>query len=424
MDGLTPFRVFRYADFRRLWVGLTISASGTTLRNLSASILIYQQTRSAAWVGLLNFLGFLPLVFLSLVGGAAVDRRGSRRILVAAQVASIVIAAALAASAAAHLATPVVLCGALFLLGCAYSFTKPAAQAMIPALVPAQALTNAIAVNGLQFTLGLVLGPVTASVLLTLVGFPLAFLLDGITFGVLLLAALRLPDERRTVPGPADLTGRQGIGEAIRFVRRDALLLALLGGIVCGTAAIEVVKSLMPVFAVTSMHRAATASGFLVGAFGLGTLLGVVALGSVRCRVGLKGSIALGLAVLGGAMMSFSMTPILWVAVPLLTLAGAGHMLSFTVMTSTVFQLVPKQLRGRVLAIHALSFLGVSPFTALGAGLLAAAAGVRVAGVLAGAVGLAGAAVLAVLLSRPDARKALDRVGGVVTISPVEPFHA
>ncbi len=268
---LEPFKVLRHRGFRRLWIGLTTSTSGTSLRILAASILIFQQTHSAAWVGALNFLGFLPIVFLSLVGGLVVDRRGSRSVLVWAQSFSMCVSGSLAFLAAVHRATPLILCSAVFLLGCSYSFTKPAAQSLIPVLVPPDVLTAAIGVNGLQFTLGLVFGPITAAFLLAFFGFASAFAIDACTFGVLLLVALSMP-RKGTFPHadrldpqlhPAARPARTGqIREALRFVSRDRLLLILLLGIVSGTAGIEMVKTLMPVFVVQSLDLSPSTSGY------------------------------------------------------------------------------------------------------------------------------------------------------------------
>jgi Na+/melibiose symporter-like transporter len=392
---LAAFRVLRHRQFRRLWIGLVVSTSGTFVRILAASILIFQQTGSAAWVGVLNFLGFLPIVFLSLPGGHVVDRRGSKAVLVGAQAFSMMVSSGLAAAAAFQRATPAVLCAGVFLLGCSYSFTKPAAQSLFPALVPADSLTEAIGVNGLQFTLGMVFGPVTASLLLESLGFTAAFAIDASTFVVLLLIALSLPDVRP----PEDQRSRKGtwesIGEAVRFVTGNRVLLSLLFGIVTGTAGLEMVKTLMPVFVVEALHLRASTSGYFVGIFGTGTLLGVAAVPAVLGWLGARRTVFVGLVLLGGATLAFSLLRGGWPSSPLLVLAGAGHMMSFTVMSSAFFRLVPEGLRGRVLAIHALSFLGVSPFTALAAGALAGAGGVALSGAVFALAPVAGAALFA-----------------------------
>jgi MFS family permease len=381
--------VLRYAQFRRLWLGLVVSTSGTFLRMLAASILIFEQTNSAAWVGLLNFLGFLPIVFLSLPGGHVVDRRGSRKVLIGAQAFSMVVSTGLAAAAALDWATPTVLCAGVFLLGCSYSFTKPAAQSQIPALVPPDSLTEAIGVNGLQFTLGMVFGPITASLLLESVGFPAAFAIDASTFLVLLLISLTLPSVR-----PAD-DQHQGalasIGEALRFVRSSRLLLFLLLANVTGTLGLEMAKTLMPVFVVEALHFRAATAGYFIGIFGAGTLLGVAAAPAALRWLGATRAASLGLLLLGGGTFAFSVSRAGWPSVPLLFVAGAGHMLSHTVISSGFFRLVPEALRGRVLAIHALSFLGVSPFSALAAGALAGAAGVALSGAVFALAPIAGA---------------------------------
>jgi MFS family permease len=397
-SALGPFGVLHHREFRHLWVGLTTSTSGTALRTLSASILIYRETGSAAWVGAVNFMAFLPIVFLSLPGGYVVDRRGSRTVLIWAQVLSIAASASLAAAAALHRATPILLCTIMAVIGCCYSFTKPAAQALLPTLVPDGELTDAIAVNGLQFTLGLVFGPLAASVVLTFFGFAVAFSIDTVSFVILLMVSTSLQDvvTNRT----AGERPWKSIGEALRFVARQPVMPTLLVGIVCGTAAIEVVKTLMPVFAVRSFHVPTTAAGFLIAFFGLGTLVGVLLVSRLEARFGTAAVSVMALGVLGSSVVVFSRTRSVASAIPLLFVAGIGHMVGFSALTSMVFRIVPEPLRGRVLAVHALSFLGVSPFTALAAGFLAASAGVATAGTVMGGVGLIGAVVLGVRARR------------------------
>jgi MFS family permease len=382
-------RVLRHRRFRALWLGVTVSAGGTWLRQLAASVLMLEQTGSAAMVGLLNFTAFLPLVFLSVVGGHAVDQLSSRTVLIRAQALSAAISAGLAVAALAGRASPPVLLAGVGLLGASYAFTKPAAQALIPGLVPRQALAEAIAVNSLAFTLGLAVGPAVGSVVLRLAGPAAAFALDAVSFLPLLVIAVGLPRSARRRGGSA---GRS-IAEAFRFVARRRMLLVLLSAMACSTVAIEVVKTLMPVFVHQRLGLLPASAGLLIGVFGLGSLVGAVLAPWLERRLG-PVTLTTSSAVLGVAVVAFANLRAALLGVGLLLFAGMAFMVATVLITAAFFRVVPEALRGRVFAIHALSFLGVSPFAALVSGALAEAVGVRLAVTITGCFALLGALIV------------------------------
>jgi MFS family permease len=348
------------------------------------------QTGSAFMVGLLNFAAFFPMLVLGLVGGHYVDRWSSRRVLLVSQVASALISLALAGAAFAGQASPVVLLCAVAAQGVSYAFAKPATQAAIPALVPRTDLAPAIAMNSLAFTLGLAIGPVVAAVVLRTSGPGTAFVLDAFSYLILVFAALGLPVRDPGDGSTADGGLWRGIRDGLRFVASDHVLRVILFGMAMSTVAIEFVKTLMPVFSV-SLGRPPEFAGVLVGLFGVGSLVGAT-VAPVLDRAAASIGVSVSLAVLSMAGLVFSSVSRIAATVPLLLLAGISFMTATVLMTAAFFRRVPPPLRGRALAIHSLSFLGVSPFAALASGVLAQVWGVRTAIAITSAFALVGAA--------------------------------
>lgn len=407
-----PFYVLRYPAYRRIWIGITASASGTWLRQLTASVLILDMTGSAALVGLVNVMGFLPILFLTLLGGRAVDRTSSRTVLIASQLFSGTASLVLAVLAFLDLAHTGVLLVAVFLIGAGYAFTKPATQALLPELVPPHALSDAVSVHSLQFTLGLAIGPVLAGVVLGTLGPGAAFTLDALSFFVLLAAAWSLPERPNATP-PDGERARASISQAFHFVARRRLLVVLLVAMSCNTVAIEVVKTLMPVFAVRSFDLQAASAGLLIGVFGIGSLIGAAVGPRLEATWGVRAGIG-GLVLLGVTVLAFSNLTIVLLGAALLLASGVGFMVANVVITSTFFRSVPAGMRGRVFSIHALSFLGISPVAALASGALAEGFGVSMSGTVTGAFALLGAGVL--LLTSPEAGHSIARVDDLASV--------
>lgn len=383
---------------------MVISTSGTWVRQLAASVFVLSETDSAAMVGLVNFFGFIPIPFVSLLAGHVVDRTSCRAVLVCTQAAAATISGTMALLAATgHLSTPVVLAG-VCTLGASYAFTKPASQAILPDLVPAGMLTDAVAMQSLQFTLGLAIGPVVAALVLRWSGTAAALALDAASFVVLLAVSAGLPHREAAATRPS-IGARRSIGEGIAFVLHRRVLVVLLLGMVSSTIAIEVVKTLMPVFSVRSFEMSPGSAGLLIGAFGLGAAVGAVYAPDIRARLGATSSAAC-LAILGTSVVTFSNVDVLVVAVVLLVTAGVAFQAGTVFMTAQFFDVVPERLRGRVFAIHSLSFLGVSPFAAAASGFLAEAVGVRFSGSVTGGCALVGGAALFARRGRP--RSAAD----------------
>ena len=153
------FRAFRHRDFRLMWLGACASTIGTFVQQFAQSWLVYDLTKDPFYLGLDLFLGQLPIILLSLVGGVFADRMDRRKMLLGSQYIQMICAFALAALFFTHGVRIWEILSLSFIVGLGQSFGGPAYSALLPTLVPAEDLANAIAMNSIQFNLARVLGP-------------------------------------------------------------------------------------------------------------------------------------------------------------------------------------------------------------------------------------------------------------------------
>jgi MFS family permease len=386
--------VFGHRPFAVFWFAGLLSNTGTWLQAVAASVVMYSLTGSAFMVGVLNFVGFLPLAVFSLAGGVASDRHDRRVIVVLTSLCAMAAGGALAVVAWIQPSggiLPAALIVGSFLASTCYAFAKPALAALVPALVPRDDLRQAIAFNSLQYTAGQLVGALSATVILTVAGPAAAFGANAVTFIGPILAMAFVPDTGAR-GGADDRSIAGGIAPAARYVRSDHRIIVALAGVAMGSATYEAMRTLSPVLAARAYGQPEEVAGVLIGVASLGSAIGTLAVGTVGRRVPVHVGVPSGflLGALGSALMAVATDLPLALAGALLT--GLAFALSFTLLTTLIQDVVPDALRGRVMAIHMLAHLGTRPFVALVAGTAAAIAGGRPA-VLVMAVLLAGAAM-------------------------------
>ncbi|HUE39587.1 MAG TPA: MFS transporter, partial [Candidatus Binatia bacterium] len=220
------FAAFRSRNYTLFWTGSFVSNVGTWMQTVALGWLIYEMTGSASWLGTVSFAANAPMLVLGLVGGAVADRYDRRRLLVSTQGAAGIAALVLAVlTARGSLQIWQVMAIALA-SGIALSFYTPVAQAIIPAMVPSEALLDAVSLNSVQFNLARIAGPVAAGFAYGRIGPSGCFLLNGISFLLLAVALsrLRLPPR---LPAATESIGRQLIA-GLRYARSDPLIVAML----------------------------------------------------------------------------------------------------------------------------------------------------------------------------------------------------
>jgi len=278
--------------------------------------------------------------------------------------------------------------------GVVNAFDIPARQAFIVELVGKDDLMNAIALNSSIFNAARIVGPAVAGVLIGAAGVGTCFFLNGVSYIAVIagLLAMRLPP---FLPNALPTSAGEGVRRALAFIRGDARVSALVVLVAVFSVLGFPFIVLMPVVARDVLHTDARGYGLLMAAVGVGAMLGALGL-AVRGRRVRKGAALLdGGAAFGVLLMLVAAARSVGVALVLLSLAGCA-MIVTTALANTMLQtLVPDELRGRVMAFYAFVFVGMAPFGAFQAGLVAEHTGAPVAIVVGGAGCLIAAAIAA-----------------------------
>ncbi|MDB5057132.1 MAG: putative major facilitator superfamily transporter, partial [Chloroflexi bacterium] len=276
----------QYRNYRLLWTGALVSNVGTWLQTVAQGWLVLQLANSAFVLGLVNAIGMLPIMTLSLYGGVLADRVDRRKLLIIAEIALMMSALAMAGLTEWHLITINWLLVLVALIGVASALSSPAWMAFISELVPAQGLMNAIALNSAQFNVARVLGPAFAGTMIAIVGVAGCFTLNGLSFLAVIatLVAIRLPARQQPESRPSPW---HSLVDGLRYVAHHPEARAVLALTTIHTVFGMPFLMLMPVFARNVFHGNAGDLGVLLSAMGIGAVGGALTtarLGSAQRR--------------------------------------------------------------------------------------------------------------------------------------------
>ncbi len=384
------FSALRSRNYRVFLSGQLVSLIGTWMQTVAQSWLVYRLTGSAVLLGTVGFASQIPIFLLSPLGGMVADRWERRRVLLVTQSCMMVLALALAMlTLTGRIEVWHVLAFAA-LLGTANGFDIPARQSFIVELVERRDLLNAIALNSSMFNGARVVGPAVAGIIVATVGEGWCFFANAVSYVAVLasLLALRLPRESRERPPASPLAE---IAEGWRFVANTAPIRAilLLLGVVSLTGMPYAV--LMPVMAEDVLHAGARGLGILMGATGTGALIGALALARRNSLRGLGRLVALGALSFGVFLILFSLSRQFWLSVALLLPMGLSMLFQMASSNTLVQSMVPDRLRGRVMSVYSMTFMGMAPIGALLAGVAAGSLGAPVTIAAGGAVSIVAA---------------------------------
>ena len=364
-------RAFRHRNFRLYFAGQGISQTGTWLQTIATSWLIYHLSGSAFLLGLATFAQFIPMLLLGPFAGVWVDRQNKRKVLLVTQGFALAQSLAMLALVASGDVQPWHLIAANLVLGILNAFDSPARQAQLVELVGGREdLPNAIAFSSLLMNSARFVGPMLGGAVIAGFGEVWGFALNSLLRGAVILALWLI----RTEPRPTEKGGSgwlvqlaAGFRYAYGFVpTRSALL--LLSAV---SFSVQPYQTLAPYFARDVFHGGSETLGYLIGAGGFGAVSGMVHL-AVRPSVrGLLSQIPFTGGAAGIALVVFSFSESLWIALPMLYFVGMGTMIT-AASTNTVLQtIVEDRMRARVASIYMMAFLGVTPLGGLFAGMLA-----------------------------------------------------
>jgi MFS family permease len=396
------FRALRHRNYRLWWFGQLVSLTGTWMQTVAQGWLVLQLTNSAFLLGLTGFIGSLPVLLLSLWGGVVADRVPKRDLLVATQTTATLQAFLLAFltwSGRVRVEHVLILAA---ILGVVNAFDAPARQAFTVEMVGKEDLMNAIALGSTMFNAARIIGPAIAGVLLAIIGTAGCFTVNGVSFLAVIvgLLAMRLPP---TVTTATSEPLRRNLMQGLAYVRSNGTVLSLLALI--GTTSVFGMPYavLMPIFAQDVLKVGAQGLGFLTAAAGIGALVGALTLAFLG-SFGRKGLLLTAGNLLIPALLAvfaFSRS----FPLSLLCLVGVGWaMIAQNTTANTLVQItVPDHLRGRVMSVYTMLFMGMMPLGNLQAGTMASLLGAPFAVGL-GAIACALAALL-ILWRLPQLRR-------------------
>ncbi len=416
----TVLRALKHRNFQLFFSGQLLSLIGTWMQNVAQSWLVYRLTGSSLLLGTVGFAGQIPMFLLAPIGGAVADRHSRHRIVIATQTSSMVLALTLSAlTLKGHVQVWQIVVLAL-LLGIVNSFDIPARQAFIVQMVGKQDLLNAIALNSSMFNSARVIGPAVAGILVASVGEGWCFFVNGISYIAVIAGLLMMRIEPRPVR-EAHPSAVVELLEGIRFVRHamPVRVLLMLLGLVSLIAMPYTV--LMPIFADRILHGGAMGLGLLMGATGLGAVLGALTLAARTGVEGLGRLVAWACTGFGVSLVLFAFSRWFWGSVLILIPLGDCQMLQMACSNTLIQTMVPDHLRGRVMALYSMMFMGMAPFGALGAGYMADQMGAALTVAIGGVACLAGAFFYSLRLPalRVEARQLIVAQGMVEGEPPV-----
>ncbi|MBI3696110.1 MAG: MFS transporter [Acidobacteria bacterium] len=367
----TTFRAFHYRNFRVMWTGAFTSTTGTWLQEVAQSWLVYSLTGSTVLLGLTAFLAGAPILLFSLIGGVVADRMDRRRLLLFSQytqMTSAFILALLVYFGKARVWHILVL---TFVNGLAQAFGGPAYQALIPSLVAAQDLPNAIALMTIQFNLARVVGPVIAGFAIRWLGMAACFALNGLSFVAVIFSLLILHIE--FVPKKSEDRILFSLREGLRFVYHHGSMLALIVLAFASTGLGVPLITFLPSFAKDIFKLGPQGYSTMLAFSGAGAVVGALIVAWMG-HIARKGRAALlMLAAMGVFVMAFSQSHVYTLSCGILFLAGVSLIAVFAMISSLVQLLAPEELRGRILSVYNVAFRGGMPLGNLITGFLAKA---------------------------------------------------
>ncbi len=366
----SSFRALRYRNYRLFFIGQLTSLCGTWMQTVAQSWLVYRLTGSATLLGVVGFASQFPIMILAPIGGAVADGYPRRRSMLAIQTAAMLLAFPLAVLTLSNRIQVWHVVLLAVLLGVVNAFDVPVRQSFLGEMVGREVLINAIALNSSMTNAARVIGPAIAGILVAVVGEGWCFLLNGLSYLAVIIGLLFITAGKQA-PHETHVSHLQAILEGFRFVldtQPIRTLLILLGVVSFMGMPYSV---LMPIFADTILNGGAKGLGILMGFSGLGALFGAVTLAGRQGVRGLGTWVMFACAGFGTSLILFSLSRLFWLSTLLLVPVGFGMMVQLASSNTLIQSMVPDRLRGRVMAVYSMMFMGMSPFGALFAGILA-----------------------------------------------------
>src|SRR5271157_4764989 len=417
----TAVRALRHRNFQLFFAGQLISLVGTWMQTVAQSWLVYRLTGSTLLLGTVGFASQIPVFLVAPIGGTVADRANRHRIVIATQTASMVLAFILAVLTLTHRIQVWQIMVLAAGLGVVNAFDIPARQAFLMDMVGREDLMNAIALNSSMFNGARIIGPAVAGIVVAWVGEGWCFFANAVSY-IAVIAGLLMMKITHPVSLANEGSPIEHILEGFRFVARAAPLRSLL--LLLGLVSLVGMpySVLMPVFASQILHGGAKALGWLMGATGVGALLGALTLATRSGLKGLGSVIAMCAAGFGVSLIAFAASEMFWLSLILLLPVGFTMMVQMASTNTLLQSMVADQMRGRVVALYTMMFMGVAPFGAFFAGAIAHRIGAPWTVAIGGAACIVGAVTFGMFLPafRAQAREMIQAQGMVGSAPAVQ----
>jgi MFS family permease len=387
-----PWAPLRNHVYRSLWIAVLVSNIGTWMQTVGAQWLLVDEPNASTLVALVQTAGTLPIAFLALPAGVLADSFDRRRLLIGVQLFQVTVALILTVLTAMGEMRPPLLLLLTFTLGCGAALIGPTYLAMVPELLPRSQIPAAAALGSISLNLARAVGPALAGVLVAQVGVAAVFGLNALSFAVfavVLLAWRREPEDSRT---------RERFGPALRaggrYVRHSPLLRRILARNAMFVVPAMPIWALLPLVATERLSLDAGGYGLLLGALGVGAVLGAVLLPRARARLGMNVLIAVSSLSVAASMVLLVLVDSVAIALLALLPAGAGWIGVLSQLGAALQLYLPNWVRARGLAVNMLVLFGSQAVGAALVGVVADHLGLRAAFLGSAAVMALGAATV------------------------------
>ena len=358
----------KYPEFRRFWLGNLAAVGGQQIMWMAQGVLVYRLTGEAVYIGYVGLATAAPAILLNLIGGVVADRFDQRKIILLTQIVTSISVGILALLVAWEQVGVWHVVGVAFVAGCMQAFNNPARQSIFPGLVERKDLMNAVALNSIVWQGTRIVAPGIGGVVLATFGVAATFSLVCVGFLLLGVAVIGLKTEPRVRSRPA--SPMQDLKEGVSFIAANFLFTFLIAMSFFNSFFGFSTQQLMPVFTEDILHVSEFWLGVLLGMTGVGSIIGIGALGYAG-DVERKGLLIIGGATAFGVfIILFALSTYYPLSLLLVGFMGAfGSIYMITVQTTLQLR-VPDELRGRVMGIYGITH-NVGPLGALQAGYIA-----------------------------------------------------
>ncbi len=365
-------------NFRLFWFGQMISLVGTWMQNVARGWLVLQMTNSPFLLGLVSMIGTLPVLFVAPIGGALADKLNKRTVVISTQITAMLLAFALATLILTKHVQYWHIVVLASILGVTMAIDAPTRQSFIVEMVGKKDLLNAIALNSSIFNLARILGPALAGLIISAIGIVLCFYVNGISYlaviaGLFMMKGNFSPVKKKNTHVIRDI--RDGFG----YARHDRNIMSLITLVALSSIFIMPYAMLMPVFARDILNVGAKGLGILLASAGVGALVGALTL-ALFSDYRKKGRFVMaGTTTFVTATVLFSFSNNYHLSLLLLLFIGWGMVMQNASINSLLQTIAPDHLRGRIMSLYVLFFMGMMPFGSFQAGFIADHLGAQMA---------------------------------------------